>query len=452
MFSNMSKREKMLGMAFLAIVPLVLLVVVVMWVNGSLNDKRLRLRALENQINQEELLKEQRMRASERRFEYTEASLSSNPDNAEKYRQWLNGLMEKHNLKNGLLLNKGYQKLRYAGVSDVAYVHDYQITGIGTLPQLVGFLDDFYRMNILHQIKSLSVIPKASGEAGNQERSGELGLTITVEALGLVDAEASKPVPTEPGIKLDKTLEDYEYSIVRRNIFGPPNNAPTLSVRDQSEDEGEEISFNIRGRDEDDHELTFELIESSVPGAKLGEKSSPDSTAVEFTAPALAEGEYKFKVRVTDNGVPAKFSEEEFYVNVEKKAPPRVDTGPKITKRKPFIHATQSKITALVQGSDSKPQVWINVRTKGDFYQLAVGESFELDEYEWIVQDISVADNHVVMQCDGKEMTFARGDFLSDPRNVVEVTATDKGSTSNGHSEDEETAEKDRDEDSPVIR
>ena len=451
MFSNMSKREKMLGMAFLAIVPLVLLVVVVMWVNNSLNDKRMRLRALENQINQEELLKEQRMRASERRFEYTEASLSSNPDNAEKYRQWLNGLIKKHNLKNGLLLNKGYQKLRYAGVADVAYVHDYQITGIGTLPQLVGFLDDFYRMNILHQIKSLSVIPRSSGEAGKQERSGELGITISVEALGLMDAEESKPVPTEPANRLDKSLEDYEYSIVRRNIFGHPNNAPTLSVRDQSEDEGEEISFNIRGRDEDDHELTFELIDSSVPGAKLGEKSSPDSTAVEFTAPALAEGEYKFKVRVTDNGVPAKFSEEEFYVNVKKKEV-RTDPTPVVKKRKPFIHATQSKITALVQGSDSKPQVWINVRTKGDFYQLAIGESFQLDECEWIVQDISVADNQIVMQCDGKELTFARGDFLSEPRNVVEITATDKGSTSNGHSEDEETAEKDRDDDSPVIR
>ena len=225
-------------------------------------------------------------------------------------------------------------------------------------------------LDVLHRINALTVSPRVSGEGGKQVRTGVLSLNIKVEALALVDADERVKLPVEPSDRLEKSLEDYEYSIVRRNIFGFPNNAPSVNVSNQREEENKAISFNIRGRDNDENDqLTFELVEIDPKAieAKLGAKRSADSTAVEFTHPGLPEGDYKFKVRVTDNGCPAKFSEEEFFVNV-KKPEPKVEKKPEVHRQRSlrFKHAPQSKITALLQGSDSKSQVWINVRTKGD--------------------------------------------------------------------------------------
>ena len=95
MFSNMSKREKMLGLILAATVPLVLLVFVAIWVDGSLDKKTIRLRAIEKQLGEQDLLKTERMRAADRRAEYREASLSSDPAHTQNYRAWLNGLADK---------------------------------------------------------------------------------------------------------------------------------------------------------------------------------------------------------------------------------------------------------------------------------------------------------------------------------------------------------------------
>jgi hypothetical protein len=90
----------------------------------------------------------------------------------------------------------------------------YNIRGQATLQQLTSFLFDFYQKGHLHRISLLQITP--------QEKSGELELIITVEALALVDAAKRDKLTTEPGNRLmKKTLDEYSKMIVARNVFAP---------------------------------------------------------------------------------------------------------------------------------------------------------------------------------------------------------------------------------------
>jgi hypothetical protein len=94
----------------------------------------------------------------------------------------------------------------------------------GTLDQLRRFLFGFYQTDLLHQIRSLNITPISN--------SDQLDLSITIEALSLVDGRASDGASPETVFEqfrqrtlrvsdrlASDRLEDYD-AIVRRNLFG----------------------------------------------------------------------------------------------------------------------------------------------------------------------------------------------------------------------------------------
>lgn len=425
-------------MVLVATLPVVLLLFLMYWVGGSLDAKSARIKALDNQIGEQQLLEQARRNAAERRSEYRAASLSSVEEIQQDYGFWLNDLAEAElsnvtfNANKSGALGSNNQK---AGA--VATKHSFSIIATGTLPQLTSFLYKFHYPNILHRITTLSIIPKSRAQGNEQVRTGELDLRINVEALSLTDADVDKMLAIdEPSNRLNKSFEEYAQSIVRRNIFGPPNNPPKLSVRDQSKFVDEEIAIMVRANDDDEaDQLDFKLIKSDVPEAKLGAKQSADAKAVEFTLPGMPEGSYKFTVQVTDDGCPAKVDVQEFVVDVKEK-PVVVRDDKKEDLPPPFKHIGESKITAIVQGANKPAEVWINVRTKGDFLRLHEGDTFDLDQVEWLVREIDLDMKEVVMMCDGKEMTFKRGDFLSEPRHVTEVVSDRVETIARGETDD----------------
>jgi hypothetical protein len=107
----------------------------------------------------------------------------------------------------------------------------YNIRGQATLQQFTSFLFDFYQKGHLHKISLLQITPL--------EKSGDLELVVTVEALALVDAVNHDKLTTEPGNRLlKKTLDEYSKMIVARNVFAPyeppkPKGGPSIAHDDK---------------------------------------------------------------------------------------------------------------------------------------------------------------------------------------------------------------------------
>jgi len=88
----------------------------------------------------------------------------------------------------------------------------FSVRGRGTLKQLTKFLFDFYRADHLHQIQSLSLTPVP--------RMEELEISISIEALSLVDADRKDQLSSKVSDRLASTsLAEYQ-SIVERDLFG----------------------------------------------------------------------------------------------------------------------------------------------------------------------------------------------------------------------------------------
>jgi hypothetical protein len=116
----------------------------------------------------------------------------------------------------------------------------------GTLEQLTHFLFEFYKAGHLHQIRSLSITPI--------QKTGELDLAISVEAIVLPSTERDKEFSTTVSDRLASLeLSDY-FPIVERNLFAvggglDPTDQAVLTTVIYIDDEPE-VWFSLRGTDE----------------------------------------------------------------------------------------------------------------------------------------------------------------------------------------------------------
>jgi hypothetical protein len=129
----------------------------------------------------------------------------------------------------------------------------FSVRGRGTLEQLTKFLFEFYSAGHLHQISSLGITPL--------QKTGELDLSITIEALALPEADRKDRLSTERSDRLAPadlngtlaTLDDYR-SIVDRNLFAvggglDPTDRTYLSAVNYVDGEPE-AWFTLRDTDE----------------------------------------------------------------------------------------------------------------------------------------------------------------------------------------------------------
>ena len=116
----------------------------------------------------------------------------------------------------------------------------------GTLEQLTHFLFEFYRAGHLHQIRSLSITPI--------QKTGELDLTIAVEAVVLPTTERDKEFTTAVSERL-ASLELAAYApIIERNLFAvggglDPTDQAVLTTVTYVDGEPE-VWFSLRDTDE----------------------------------------------------------------------------------------------------------------------------------------------------------------------------------------------------------
>lgn len=401
MFENLSQREKILAALVGSLVPLALLVMITIWFFGQQKDRSTKIDALNTQIKAEQQRVTEALNANERRLYYRSVSLPSNfKDSGNAYQQWL-----KHLVRDdvGMVFKSITQdspsKIKFNG-NVIGQAKSFTVLATTNLEQLVDFLTKFYQLDLLHRINSLNLVPKTVGS------SGELSLTAKVEVLSLVDAAADEDGKfIEQFRKLELTADDYRNAIVNRNIFGPANNSPTLTVSNNGNYYSDkDLKIKISAKDADNNQnLIFSLVDPPIESATL-EQKNPSDKRVFLKAPPQPAGNYTFKVRVTDDGFPPKSFEQEFKITVKEKVASKTPT--KKPTKPDFKNSKETRITAIVKDRSGAWEVWINVRLKGEKHKLKVGQSFKLDGEKWEVT--SIKPNRATFTVDGATKTFGR--------------------------------------------
>lgn len=410
MFENLSQREKTLAALVGSMVPLALLVMGLVWFFGQQKARTTRINGLHSQIDSEQQRLNEALSANQRRIYYRSVSMPSNFDDAsDDYQQWLKKLVRDEIGMERVVISPRPAVKTTHNRSVIGQTMKITITAVTDYAQVVDFLTEFHQLDLLHRINSLTLVPKSAGASrtGASVRTGEIGLTAEIEILSLIDADADAEGKfLEQFRKLDLPAEAYRDAILKRNIFGPANNSPTLTVSTASSYTADkEIRIPINAKDADKiQELTFSILDSQIDSAKLEKKKKPTDRRVYLTAPKQPAGEYTFKVQVSDSGYPPKSNETEFKITVKEKVVKKPPA--KKPPKSEFKNSRETRITAIVKEKSGKWRAWINVRNKGEKHKLAEGESFTLDKQKWQVK--SIKPDEVTFTVEGKDKTLRR--------------------------------------------
>ncbi len=420
MFENMTKRERLLALLVAALVPISLAFIGIFWFIDKYSNNNLEVVRLMDQVDEEENQMSLATKANQRRIYYRTISLPSDVgDAANDYQIWLKDLVRddiKMDFKSVTPRDGGEIKFKN---KLIGRTKTFTLLATADLPQLTRFLQEFYSVDLLHRINSIKIIPLSTGSANEKRvRSGKLSLIINLEVVSMVDADEQREF-TKSYRELARTAEDYQNKIVRRNIFGPANNTPAISIRPSSSYTSNiDIRVPVTGEDADENDLlSFELLESAIVGVKLVQTDEKSRRAI-LEVPGQNAGKYEFKVAVRDNGFPSKMNETTVSVTfkdrIVKKTPP---PPPKPV----FQFAKETLITGIVKDTSDSWMIWVKIRPTGERLQLKIGDSFQLDDKEWVVQ--SIMPDEATLKVENRLLTFRPTDRFNNPRREQELNS-----------------------------
>ena len=339
MFENLTAREKVLAGIVGSLLPIAGVFIAIIWFIDAYNTNEQMIMQAEVEIEKEFDKRDARNRALRRKGYYQSISFPSDEDDADnEYQFWLKSI----NPEMPIQLRTVRGAKTKAGKEIVFTQRGYKIDTSGTLDQITDYLYKFHSLPLLHRINKVMISPRNSGATGKAStiRTGQHKLSIGVDVISLVGAEAKRDFLSGESLQLAKSLEEYNQKIIYRNIFGPPNNSPTVKANPSSKYYPDlDIAFRVNGTDADEgDQLKFELIDCPFDDAQLIVKKGERTG--QFKAAAKPIGEYDFKVKVTDNGSPPKSYIKDIRIAVVKRpnAKPSVklaDYSPKVEAGKP---------------------------------------------------------------------------------------------------------------------
>lgn len=440
MFKNMSERERKLAYIVLALVPLFVLFYVVTSYTSKYTDNRKRILSIGNQIEKEQDLQLSAFNAMRRREYYDRYSLPNDLNRTKiQYEGYLKKLTKECNLDitSYSSKNSGPNEVFYNGSRGRVKVFNqltFELNGKGTLDQITEFLHRFYQLNMVQRISKLNINPILVGgsESTKFEREGPHRISMTIDVLSMVSAEPTREFDNEY-LQVKKSLDEYNASILNRNMFGPANNAPQLSsgTKKSLTESQSPISYQISAVDKDKNDkLTFELLSTEIKDAKL-EQPNPDSPRATFSCGVLPPGNYSFRVRVTDSGFPNKSTEEECVLTINKKRE-IVKVEPEDPVEPPpvrFAGVTQIRAIWGEKGKENI-EIWIRPTDKKPVYQ--VGSTFQLDDKDWTIRKVNLRE--VQIECEGELLTYdlkGKHDILSSPLRREKILPAGASTTPN---------------------
>jgi len=386
----MNQRERMLAIAVGC-----LAVVLVLWfgwayVDGQFRTRRQKIAALDGEVAGFRRKVMQSQIATRKLVEYEARSLPPDPELAKSlYQDWL--LTEIKTVG----FDEPQVKANVSQDNKLFVTHTFGISAKGTLRQVVDLLHAIYSADYLHRIKTLLIKPI--------ENSKQFDITIDIDAVSLNSAPAANALHTQKSQRLAlKTKGEYYQAILGRNLFGPPNQPPKLSISGSKDLQiNRPASLSATATDPDPQDkVQYRLIASPDPAAKFDEKTGKFS----WTPKTL--GKYKLVIEAFDDVFPSKPSRQEIALNVVEPKVEEPATG--------FRGFDQAKFTVLsgVIEVDGEREVWLHNRTKGQRLELRVGDEFEIGSMKGRIESIGLTD--FTFLSDGKLHRLEKGSILYD--------------------------------------
>jgi hypothetical protein len=433
MFEKLTPRERVLVYVVGTILPIAFVAVVGLWFYNSINQNDIDRESLATKIGEEEYKMGVAKKADRRRAYYESISLPSDMEQASnKYLAWVKGLVRDDlKMKLKMLTPNDSTPLKY-GTTVVGKRKSYTLAMDGTLEDLTKFLSCFYRVDLLHRINSLKITPQNETVGSKRKiRTGVLSVVAKIEVLSLASSVASDDFIDQLRLELEseddwsEELDAMASAVVHRDVFGPPNNEPTVTARpSRSYTSMKDVTVTLSAKDADDEDLLkFEFF-GDLPIDDMKIVADQGKRSGKVVIPGQKAGSYSFEVMVSDNGFPAKFTKETVKV-VFKDDEPRV-VKPVEKPAPAFLNAKETRITAIVRDRLGDWQVWVNVRTTGERLKLKQGDSFELDKKKWVVDEIRA--DQAVFRVENNRLTVGPSEvFFSAEQIPLDPPAEDVG-------------------------
>jgi hypothetical protein len=314
------------------------------------------------------------------------------------YQAWLIELAEKANLTDPVPQFTG-------GVRDVRdkektyQKFDFRLSGSGTIADATKLLYTFYEKDYLHRITSFDLKPSMG-----QKETGQLNIVLNCEVLALAIAKDKQPPPTKPSQRVTKSLEEYNETILNRNLFSPKNNPPQLAAKKSLEAKiGLPLEHTFDAKDPDPSQsISYEVVGEAPKGLMV------DSKTGKLTWSSKELGEFKVSVKATDSGIPARSTTQDLTINV-KELPPPPKEAPK------FDIASQSYVTAFIVSGKSPPEAWVLSRTEDKRLYLKIGDQLKLGGVEGKIVEIGA--NFMEVETEGKKWLVGLDENLAEAYN-----------------------------------
>lgn len=382
-------RERLLTIVTGFIGVLVVFYFIYNWVDGQFRRRTDEIAKIQKDLKNFDRTITQARGAAKKIAEAEQRSLPAKPEEARTaYQSWLVTEMEAAEL-----IEPDVHFVSAAGgEKDLFIKQTFSAEAYGTLPQAVSLLHAFYSVDWLQRITSLKLKPVKDSKL--------LHLTMQIEALSLKKAASLDKLEMRPSNRLALGSEENYYDvIVGRNIFGPRNSDPKVTVSGaQDIFLNREVDLTAKFEDPDWlDQVQFSLTKSASPDAKL------DPVTGKFTWKPTEVGSYEFEIVGTDDGFPTRKSNPvKVVVNVKEQPPP--------TDRVATFDFAKHTLLSAVLDVDGRGEVWLHVRPTGQMVTLHQGDQFEIGTVKGTVSEIGEAD--FSFDFEGKRKKLGRGEVL----------------------------------------
>jgi len=389
----MTPREKVLTYGVGGILLLAGCQYIWMQYRTAVDSRQTRVAALDQQIfdAREKLL--QGAYADRMFGEYLVRSLPSDPERARAdYTRWLYEIITLVDLRDASV-----KFVNTMPAGDLYQLHGFRVSGKTDQRGWLELMHLFYNKDHLHRISDLQVRP---------HREGGLAIDMRVDVVGLNAALPDLPSPEAPSPLVDSFVS-YEEPILNRNFFSPPNLPPRFtSPSTLTVNVGESANVSLQAEDPENDRLRYSVVGDPPAGLEL------DSSSGSIRWRPDAQGTHQLVVRVSDDGYPIQSTEQRFEIAVVDPPPPPQ------TEPAGFDDATQTVLTALVQGSGDWT-AWMNVRTQGTTLKLRPGDTFDIGRLSGTVVEVNA--RFVTLEIDGKRFELRpAGNLAEAARSAVE--------------------------------
>ena len=387
----MTQREKILAAGVAGVVLLFAGQMVWSNIQAGFAAKEGTIEALKKKKSDQDLASKQGIVSTQRLSKVQPRSASKKEEFARAtYQRWLIELADQVELED-------YSELSVGGTADKDGFHTYkfQLRGNGNLQHVTRLLHAYYTKPFLHRISRLDVRP-----ASNQKDTGRLLITLESEVMSLPTSKDLQPVLKSDDSLLAKSLEDYEQSILNRNLLAgenqPPKMAPSKTVEATK---GLRVEYTVDAKDTNPSQVVNFAVEGEAPkGLTVDSKSGK----VNWTGNEI--GDYSFTIVATDSGIPVKSSKQQVTVKVKEPPPPEKPI-PK------FDIASQAKLTGLVSGREG-PEGWVISKTEGKTLRLREGDELKLGDV--VGKIVKIGATYMEVETDGKRWTIGTEESIAD--------------------------------------